>query len=922
MQSPSRVHRITTGVASLATIVALTAVVPAALWKLAGWPLPAALPSFHDLAQALSQNQIADSTLVKALALVGWAAWLQIAASTLVETVAWARGRAAPRLRFTGSTQTAMCKLIASATLLLASPHPTTTASFAGPIRPRGSVPAAVEIPAAILVRADTSAHEAERHRSTAPAKTYTVARYDSLWGIAQKQLADPLRWRDIFTLNRGKDQHDGQVLENPQLIIPGWILTMPTSVTAPKSPHPALDRPRLTAKPATARHTRQPTDDASAPLPMHVATTPTSTTPVPTTAPVSAVAPTTGRDRPLSDPTEGRIDPALLIGGGLAAASVVALLDRLRRVQRRRRRVSRSSDPALADVERRLRRAADLEGAGHLNLALRAFAAGLASKSPTPTTILAVRVGDGQVEILSDRPPARPPKGFVATDDPRGWITDPDVGLDELRDIGTGAAAPLPALVTFGDVEGGQLLIDIESAGTLTVDGDPERVGAFIRRVAVELATSLWVDHVDVLAVGTFELDTLGAQRLQHFSDIDTALDELDAVARNIGDALQSVHCARTLEARVSEHPDDGWIPTILVCTEPIGHELLARIREITGEGGRGTGAIVYSEIPATWHAALSETDLLLAPLGIHVDPALLDLPKATALDELVTDLAVGEPIAAVDTALPAAVTTELIAEPYADPPFELEVRVLGPVQIVGSRVPLERRDCIELATFLALHPQGASDEQLITALWPDRTPARSTFNTAVSTTRSRLGRASDGTAHLPRSIATAGIYQLGPLVTTDLARFTARVAYARRCAPATAIETLQSAMDLVRGKPFDGARGYEWAFSESLIAHIEATIADAAHQLALLYLDSGDAHQATVAAVQGLAAAPADEILFRDRMLACDLAGNPAGVETVMDELCEVVEALEPYDEIHPETLALYERISHRKRTRPTVH
>ena len=68
----------------------------------------------------------------------------------------------------------------------------------------------------------------------------------------------------------------------------------------------------------------------------------------------------------------------------------------------------------------------------------------------------------------------------------------------------------------------------------------------------------------------------------------------------------------------------------------------------------------------------------------------------------------------------------------------------------------------------------------------------------------------------------------------------------------------------------------------------------------------------------MQGLRAAPGDEILYRDRMLACDVAGNPAGVETVMDELCEVVEALEPYDELHPETLVLYERISHRKRVR----
>ena len=219
-------------------------------------------------------------------------------------------------------------------------------------------------------------------------------------------------------------------------------------------------------------------------------------------------------------------------------------------------------------------------------------------------------------------------------------------------------------------------------------------------------------------------------------------------------------------------------------------------------------------------------------------------------------------------------------------------------------------------MVAYLALHPNGADDERLKTVLWFDRTPTTSTFNTTVSTARSRLGHASDGSPHFPHLASTGGVYKVGPLVTTDLARFEARVAHARRCVPYAAIETLCSALELVRGKQFEGARGYEWAYSEALIANTEAKIADAAHQLAKLYLDAGNPQEATKAAMRGLVAAPADEILYRDRMLAFDLAGNPAGVESVMDELCEVVEALEPYDELHPETLALYQRISHRKR------
>ncbi|MGO9873841.1 MAG: BTAD domain-containing putative transcriptional regulator [Acidimicrobiia bacterium] len=922
MGSRARLRNITTGVVSLVALVVLAAGVPIALWTFVGWPLPASLPSLGDIGQALSRNQISDATVFKAVALLGWIAWLQIAASTLVETVAWARGRAAPRLRFAGAAQPTMGKLIASAALVLATAHLPNSTSPTPRLHQRPASYLRVEMPTAFVVRTEAGLHDDVTRLPAQQTTSYTVVRYDTLWGIAQSRLGDPLRWRDIFELNRGRPQPNGRTLEEPQLIMPGWVLTLPANPTGQRVP-PEPTPPRRITQTHTSRHGLRPDPvehsqpAATRPIPAVIAR------PAPSTAPDVAAAPADVRHHTHEHQAQRDVDPALLIGGGLSAASLVVLVDRLRRVQRRRRGAGRqfsASDPTLDHVERRLRRAADLDGAELLDLALRAFAAGTTQNSSSPATILAVRVGGGQVEILSEDPPEHSPPGFVATDDARGWITDPELSVDDLREIGAGTAAPLPALVALGDIDGDRLLIDIESAGTLTVDGPANQVSAYIRRVAVELATSTWADHVDVLSVGALELDIAGAQRVQHFSDIDAALDELDAAARNIAEALAAAQCSRTLEARLAEYPDDGWIPTILVCAEPIGLDVLARIRKITGDGGCGTGAVVSCDVPSVWHASLGDTDLVLSPLGLHVAPALLDFPTAAAIDALVTDLAVGEPIIAAAAVAPAdeTPTDPDITEPYVDPPFEVEVRVLGPVEIVGSRVALGRRECVELATYLALHPNGASDERLITALWPDRTPARSTFNTAVSTTRSRLGRASDSTPHFPRNAATGGTYQLGPLVITDFARFTARVAHTRRCVPSAAAETLRSAMDLVRGKPFDNPRGYEWAYSESLIAHIEATIADAAHQLAQLCLDAGDADEAISVAIRGLVAAPGDEILYRDRMLACDLAGNPAGVETVMDELCEFVEALEPYDELHAETLSLYERISHRKRTR----
>jgi len=497
-------------------------------------------------------------------------------------------------------------------------------------------------------------------------------------------------------------------------------------------------------------------------------------------------------------------------------------------------------------------------------------------------------------------------------------------VTLDELRLLAEGTPAPLPSLITLGTVDGGNLLIDIETAGILSIDADEQQAVALIRRVATELATSTWVDHVDVLAVGIPAAgDIAGAQRVRHLPDLPAALDELAAIAAATSEALAAVNARSTLAARLGEN-GDAWTPTILVHTGPVNATTLARLQEITGDGGRGVGAIVRSETATTWHVTLDDSELLLAPLGFRVTPAVLNTDTATALDELLTDATFDGPVEideAAEVEAPADTPIDaptIVTGPYEDPPFEVEVRIIGPVEVIGAAAPIDRRRCLEMATYLALHPQGVTDERLKTVLWPDELPPRVTFNTTVSTTRSRLGTASDGSRHFPHFVASGNRYRLGHLVTTDLARFEARVAYAKRCETNDAITTLRSALELVRGQPFEGVRGFEWAYTETLIASIEAIIADAAHHLARLLLEDRDAPGVTWAAMQGLKAAPGDETLYRDRMLACDLAGNPAGVESVMDELCEVVEALEPYDELHPETIALYERVSHQKRAR----
>jgi len=354
MPVQSLVGRLIRGLASLATLLVLLVGVPFALWALARWPLPAGLPSPGDVTDALSQERIPDSTLIKVIALVGWLAWMQIAVSLVVETVAWVAGRPAPHLAVAGPIQPAVRRLLASAALLLGGANLAQPA-HASALHDRPPPVVAIAETHRIPIDSDGPAFLAGDDSAPAPPeKTYTVVRRDTLWGLAERHLGDPLRWREIYDLNRGKPQGEGRSLEDPNLIIPGWVFTFPADATGLGEPAAANPQPAPTA--SASEPLSEPTASADCdPSPSAAPTTPeTNTAP-----PSRAVTPTTA----------------------LAAASVVALLARLRRVQQRRRRPGRRPRPPapyLEPVERGLRRAADLETAERLDLALRAFAAGV----------------------------------------------------------------------------------------------------------------------------------------------------------------------------------------------------------------------------------------------------------------------------------------------------------------------------------------------------------------------------------------------------------------------------------------------------------------------------------------------------------------------------------------------------------------
>jgi two-component SAPR family response regulator len=129
--------------------------------------------------------------------------------------------------------------------------------------------------------------------------------------------------------------------------------------------------------------------------------------------------------------------------------------------------------------------------------------------------------------------------------------------------------------------------------------------------------------------------------------------------------------------------------------------------------------------------------------------------------------------------------------------------------------------------------------------------------------------------------------------------------------------VDALRGALELVRGRPFEGAvsgRSYGWIHTEGHGRHIEAEVADAADLAAGLYLDAGRALDARWAARQGLTADPLAERLWVRMMQAADALGESLEIERIMDEMDVVLELGGDFSSLHPQTLTAYDRLSRR--------
>ncbi|MFI5689459.1 hypothetical protein [Streptomyces sp. NPDC051636] len=212
------------------SLLVLTAAV-AGLPLLLAWATPVIWAATHDDFTHLLDRQDTGAAFLLLLVAVGWIGWAQFAFCAVRELIAQVRGRTWHAPRGMGASQRAAALLIGSILVLLptssalASDAQAAPATTAAPVSGKPQARQAAETEQASRSSASTAASSTSYTvRETRPA--------ESLWGIAERELGDGERWREIAALNEGHTMVDGTTFRANSFLQPGWQLEMPDTST------------------------------------------------------------------------------------------------------------------------------------------------------------------------------------------------------------------------------------------------------------------------------------------------------------------------------------------------------------------------------------------------------------------------------------------------------------------------------------------------------------------------------------------------------------------------------------------------------------------------------------------------------------------------------------------------------------------
>jgi len=404
--------------------------------------------------------------------------------------------------------------------------------------------------------------------------------------------------WHRTWDANAGRREPDGARFTNPDLIRPGWQLTVPApaaaSARADLAPSPTRPVPESKVGqpplPATSKGPGPvvvPTPTEPRPDP-HNAWAPRSTGPPEQSAPdhgsdSSAASSAPGADRtaldaPRPSATSGTLPMVAFAGGGgaLLAGLILTALRRHRRRQFRDRGLGRTitaTPPDLAPVEKALlaRGTAGSADMTWLNEALRSLVHTLAAAPDSRLPdVVAVRMTHDLLELVLSTSHRDPPKPWLVNESGLRWSVRRSDTLPFDPADAVFHYAPYPTLVTIGSTAAGEhWLLDLEQIGALTLTGDPERCTDLSRFLAAELAHNSWSEQLHVTLAGFGqELRGLNPSRIKQAddrADIDAAIAALHGCLRENQQVAEQTG-VDVLTGRLRNIHGDVWAPQVLL--------------------------------------------------------------------------------------------------------------------------------------------------------------------------------------------------------------------------------------------------------------------------------------------------------------------------------------------------------------------
>jgi len=778
-----------------------------------------------------------------------------------------------------------------------------------------------------------------ETDEKSRPDETYVVEPGDTLWEIADENLGAGERYPEIFEASHGTVQADGQRLTDPDLIRPGWQLTIPGNrEEAPPIAEPPIDR--------------EPTEPEPGPEPVG----PTQSE---VTEPESRDANGPG---PAADVQDDDIDqdeavgaspgwlvPGLAGAGAVLAAGLLATVRRRQRTQLRYRRPGHIVVPPpepLNDLEKTLR----VEGssmASQIEALDRALRQITNSPNGLPE-VIAVALSTSEATL------------YLGAGDEDAILGGPWTGTGRTRAAPLNSAAesddhrppPYPLLVAVGQDDGGSVwFLNLGHAAHVAVTGNATCGEDLLRHLAAELALNPWSAEVDIdtfgLSATLVDLDPL---RLHHHDDT-RLLDKLSAdlsqpstpglaperrralllertyaetAASHAITSVNSFHSARgitvvTVGDNLTEKSLVLDVDESARLTIPI-LGLTVAAAGLSDEEASSCAAILdvtrdTNLAPVPVDEAATGRDRLVDKAGAlrdeFVEPRPSGAAGATALLPRPTEEYVD--IAAttqddIETLAPVVPETTRTAVEDADPTLDQEVgwwfapdcplpriSVLGPVHgrahgdaaEVAGRKPFYT----EMLAFLALHPDGVTSGQVADAFAITPKRARVDMNAVRSWlgTNPRTGRPHLPTADESRAAKQRGgyFYQVDDvLLDADLFR---RLRARGQARGEEGIDDLVTALRLVTGEPFGQLRtnGWAWVLEGDRLDHIlTCAVVDVAHIVTTHALAEGDLAMAHEAVDVAHHAAPYDEITNLDLVAVASAEGHEEIAEQLLND------------------------------------